>query len=275
MKQWKKMAGIAAAGALCCGVAVAQPPDGKRPGGPGGPGGRGPLVFEEADTNKDGSLSFDEMKAKRPGLEQERFDRWDKDKSGGLSAAEIPKRGPGGGGPDRRGPEGRGPDGPRPDGPGPEGRGPGGPGGPGERGPGDMMRRADVDKDGKVTLDEFKTAVLADAERRFKEMDRNSDGVLTPEDRPEGAGPDGPRGPGGPGGGDWEGMRKRIIENADADKDGKVTFEEMQVHKPGIPREAFDRMDGDKDGAITAEDPAPPAPPRRGPGRPDGPPPAE
>lgn len=301
MRQWKQWAGMAAAGALCCGVAIAQPPE-ARPGGPGG--GRGPeRMFSEADTNKDGSLSFEEAQARMKGMTQERFDRWDKDGSGTLSIAELPKRGPEGRGgdergprgpegrgPDGRGPEGRGPDERGPHGPGmhgPDGRGPGGPGGPEGRGPGEMLRRADTDKDGKVTLDEFKAAVLADAERRFHEFDRNNDGVLSPEDRPEGGpqsdmrGPGGKegRGPGrGPDGRNWEDARKGLIESADADGDGRVTYQELEASKPGIPRDAFDRMDGDHDGAITMDDPAPAGPPHRGPGgpgRPDGPPPAE
>lgn len=125
--------------------------------------------------------------------------------------------GPFPGGPDEKppfDPEKKGPKGPK-DGKGPKGKdGPfgGPPGGFGRFGPGNMfagniLRRADSNKDGKLTLKELTTA----AEKAFKEADRDRDGMLDEKElgmaigqlfMPGGFGPGGfPGGPGGfPGG---------------------------------------------------------------------------
>ncbi|MDA1085511.1 MAG: hypothetical protein O2901_00640 [Verrucomicrobia bacterium] len=50
---------------------------------------------------------------------------------------------------------------------------------------GEFIKHADADGDGEVTFEEFKTAHLAGLEERFKKMDRNGDGVISPEDRPK------------------------------------------------------------------------------------------
>jgi Ca2+-binding EF-hand superfamily protein len=190
---------------------------GFRPGGPGGPGGPGrpggfapgsflikPLM-EALDTDKDGKLSRAEVVAGARKL----FSAADKDEKGALSEAQLaagindllPRP------PNFRG----GPPGGNPPG-GPPGRGPGG-FGPGGFGPGafiagNIVKRADKDKDGKVTRAEL----VAAAEAMFTEADKDRDGKLdekelgaaigqlfpTPQGRPGGFGP--PGGPGGPGG---------------------------------------------------------------------------
>jgi spore coat protein CotH len=194
---------------------------GGRPGGRpgGGPGGFGmgnfmakPLL-EALDADKDGKVSKDELIA---GVKQF-FKDSDKDKKGHLDEQTLaaglnrvfprpPGFGPPGGGPG--GPPGGPPPGGGPGGP--PGGGPGGPprggfgGPPGGFGPGTFLagaviRRADADKDGKVTLDEL----VAAAEALFKEADKNKDGkldekelgeainLLTPP--PQGFGPPGGR----------------------------------------------------------------------------------
>jgi spore coat protein CotH/Ca2+-binding EF-hand superfamily protein len=165
----------------------------------GGPGGFGPPggfltrpVIEALDTNKDGKLTKDEVAA---GVKKF-FTDTDKDKKGTLSEEQLA--------------EGLNRIFPRPGG----FRG-GPPGGPGGFGPGNMvagaiLRRADTDKKGKVTLKDLQSA----AEKLFTESDKNKDGKLDEEEigpaiaqlfpgpggfgRPGGPGGFGP--PGGPGG---------------------------------------------------------------------------
>ncbi|HRZ17773.1 MAG TPA: hypothetical protein P5141_09450, partial [Candidatus Hydrogenedentes bacterium] len=46
------------------------------------------------------------------------------------------------------------------------------------------MKAADKDGDGKVSREEARTAFPKMTDERFKQMDRNADGALGPEDRP-------------------------------------------------------------------------------------------
>ena len=144
--------------------------------------------------------------------------------------------------------------GPPPGGPGGlPGGPPGGPGGPGgfsggPGGPGGFMRMVpvmtalDADGDGEISA-----AELVEATAHLKKLDVNNDGKLSPEElRPNfPAGPGGfggppggpggfPGGPGGfggpPGGGSANGeeLATRLME-FDADKDGKLSREELQA----------------------------------------------
>ncbi|HNR35015.1 MAG TPA: EF-hand domain-containing protein [Candidatus Hydrogenedentes bacterium] len=56
------------------------------------------------------------------------------------------------------------------------------------------------------------------------------------------------RGPGGPH------PMLDMLRKADADKDGKATFEEMKAARPEITKERFDMMDRNKDGVLSAAD---------------------
>lgn len=80
-------------------------------------------------------------------------------------------------------------------------------------------------------------------------------------------GPGGPMGPGAAGGDPRTRgrmmMLRRMLE-ADADSDGKVTFEEITKRAPRLPKAAFDRLDTNNDGVLSAED-RPAVAPRRAP----------
>lgn len=99
-------------------------------------------------------------------------------------------------------------------------------------GDGAALEKADANKDGVVTRSEF----VQNRNTRFDAMDRNGDGVVSESDfgrilkfRPE------------------AGARlERMIAEADANRDGKVTRAEMNA----APTPVFDLADTNKDGKV-------------------------
>lgn len=224
-----------------------------RPIGPRPDGRRGIIQrIASADADGDGKVSLDELRAVRPGMTPERFKAMDTDGDGYLTANDRPMgvRAPG---------DGAGPGG---------GMGPGGPMGLG--GPGlllQKLREADANADKKVTREELKAVVPDFPKDAFDRMDANDDGVLSADDWP--MGPGGRRGPGAYGGDPQTrgGMMLRRMLEADADGDGKVTFEEITKRAPRLPKVAFERLDTNNDGVLSAED-RPAVAPRRAPAAP-------
>ncbi|MDQ1255939.1 MAG: hypothetical protein QG656_533, partial [Candidatus Hydrogenedentes bacterium] len=98
----------------------------------------------------------------------------------------------------------------------------------------------------KVTMDELKTVMPDLTDERFKKMDHNGDGALTPDDRPEG-------GPGKPGAGN-PGMLRELFQKADANADKQLTFDEIVAVRPAFKKEVFDRMDHNHDGVVSKDD---------------------
>lgn len=123
--------------------------------------------------------------------------------------------------------------------------------------PEEVLRRADVNKDGKISFEEMKAARPELTQERFNAMDTNKDGSLGPEDRPAG---DRGRARGAREGED-ESRRQfmQMLMSTDADQDGKASYAEVTAAKPGFAKSDFDRVDRNKDGFITAAD-APKAP---------------
>ena len=103
---------------------------------------------------------------------------------------------------------------------------------------GKIIKAADADSNGEVTLEEFLAKLPNSNEHRFNVLDRNNDGVLTKEDIP------------------WEERAKvlRKLQHADTDGDGSVTFEEFQVEFPHGTQQQFDRLDRNTDGVISKDD---------------------
>ena len=236
-------------------VATAQPPGpdsreerGRERRGPGG----GPSIVERMmafDKDEDGQISKEEA----PERLQSMFSRADSNEDGFLSREEVTAEIGG-----RQGAETDARPGP------PEGRpgnrggfregmrpesGRGGFGGGAPRGPGGfgsplaVIAALDVDGNGEISAQEIDLAVVS-----LRKLDRNKDGKL---DRSEmgGAGPDG-RGPGfggvgmgGPGGGD---VSSFMLQRFDADKDGKLTGDEI----PERMRENLEGIDTNKDKSI-------------------------
>ncbi|MCI0465132.1 MAG: CotH kinase family protein [Gemmataceae bacterium] len=207
-------------------------------GGKGGPGGKvffiGPGGFlaqpllEALDSDKDGKISRAELIAGAKQL----FTDSDKDKSGSLNETSLAAR--------LNDIFPRPPGVPAP----PPGKGPGGPGGfgPGNFFAGSIIRRADSDKDEKVTLKELVTA----AEALFKEADKNKDGKLDQEELqagialvlppPPGFGPGGGFGPPGGFGGKGREPGKPGPRVAPADV---KTYPRAPLYEPTVLRTLF------------------------------------
>lgn len=183
-----------------------------------------------ADVNGDRQISQEEFAAAFPDAPADRFSKMDRNADGVLTPDD------------------------RPDGPPPQQRD--GKRSEGDRGPQDLrakLREADVNEDRQISLSEFAMAFPDASAERFTKMDRNSDGVLSPEDRPDDEAQRGPRGPEGRAG-NKGGYHKHLIEDADSNADGQVSYEEMSAAKPGFPQEAFDRLDKNSDGVLSADD---------------------
>jgi len=115
------------------------------------------------------------------------------------------------------------------------------------------MKLADTDGDGKVSKEEFQKRFTNLPEDRFAKLDKNSDGFLDEKDRA--LSPQAPRqSPRA-----WEDVVTNIAAQSDADKDGKVTFEEYSKGKENMPRAAFDALDTNKDGVLSKDDKGPAA----------------
>lgn len=236
MRMW--WLAVLAIAVLCAvpGVALAQPGD--TPPGPG----RGPHPMMEkmkkADTNQDGKVTYEELKAVAPGITEARFKEMDTNGDGALTVADRPPRG-------QRGPG--------------MGHGPGDGAGRFER-----LRAADKDGDKKVSRAEFKAEFVHAPAPVFDRMDSDGDGFLTAADAPKGKPEPAAKTKepsekqkaakaARPGAEDAKKYRERL-KTADKDSDGKITKEEFKAAFPNAPEERFSKMDRNGDGVLTKED---------------------
>ncbi|NIA13127.1 MAG: hypothetical protein GWP08_03525 [Nitrospiraceae bacterium] len=259
--------------ALCTlGTAWSDPGSGPREGKAG--------LFQKADTNGDGKVTLEELKALAPNMTAERFAHIDANGDGALTLEEVRAAGPrdrGGvpGAPGRRGiaerlrkADANGDDkvsleelqavAPKMtadnfkrldrDGDGFITKSDIPPGGHRGRPPmREIAKKADTDGNRQITFEELSAAVPEITRERFNEMDRNGDGVLSPADNPNRRGP-GQRPRAGRGG-----LREKLRQ-ADTNADGQVTYEEARAAKPDLPKEVFDRLDRNGDGVVSKED---------------------
>lgn len=131
---------------------------------------------------------------------------------------------------------------------------------PPSEGPG-FFERADLNKDGAITMDEVRTTRTA----MFDRVDKNKDGFVTEEEmraaRP--ARPDGMQGPPRPRHEPREGHD--LMSFADANQDGAVTraefdaalatrAQEKQTMMQQRSAEMFTRLDANKDGRVTRDE---------------------
>ena len=112
-----------------------------------------------------------------------------------------------------------------------------------------LLKEADADDNGEVTFDELKAVMPALTQELFNRLDKNDDGVITKDDLPET--PLDPRE-----------RLVRLLKEADADNNGEVTFDELKAKLPNLTQEQFDKLDRNGDGVITKDDaPTDPIPP--------------
>lgn len=179
-------------------------------------------AMKKADANGDGKLTFEELSAIRPKLTKERFALMDRNGDGVLDKSDREAAAP-----QKLSKEV-------------------------ERAPRAILAgllKADANGDKVVTYEEVTAAKPEFPRERFDRLDRNKDGVISEADLPATADVTPDRG-------DKEarGMGAKKLMQADADNDGKVTFEEALAAKPGLPREAFDRFDINRDGVLSPDD---------------------
>ena len=243
-------------------------------------------LIHRADSDKDGSVTYDEVKAVAPRVPEALFKRWDEDKDGRLEKGEGPGARKDGDGfqsifkradtdGDKKvtreelaslGLNGKGELFSRLDKNNdgvltlneftPESSGM-------NRG---VIRRADANQDRQVTREELAQVAPRLAKEQFDKMDKNHDGVLTREDarqmRPEsglGVPDDGQMFRRNRGGADALGTSSRAVGDlldADANGDGQVDLDELQQAKPGFPKKTFDRLDRNGDGMLSDADKA-------------------
>lgn len=179
-------------------------------------------AMKKADTNGDGKLTFEELAAVRPKLTKERFALMDRNGDGVLDKADR------------------------------EAATPQNPSKEAARTPRvilESLLKADANDDKVVSYDELTAARPEFPRERFDKLDRNKDGVISEADLPA-ATAMAPKSNDG----QARGMGAKKLMQADADKDGKVTFDEALAAKPGLPRATFDRFDTNQDGVLSQAD---------------------
>lgn len=179
----------------------------------GGPQADMKARLRAADADKDGKVTKEEFRTAFPKATEEKFTALDKNKDGVLTMADAPSA-------------------PAPG----KGRA--------DRGPAfdaAMVKKADADQDGKVTLEEVQKIRPNLPEEAFKRMDVDGDGVLTEKDaalhRERAA----------------KEMREKMSK-ADTDGDKKVSFNEAQAAFPGMNEAQFKKRDSNGDGFLSEED---------------------
>lgn len=120
-----------------------------------------------------------------------------------------------------------------------------------------LVSRADKDEDGKTTFQELLAVMPSLALEYFKHLDTDGDGVITADDRQWGPGKKSLRPKR-----DEENRRpakdpaKEFAKIAgwDADKDGRITFEEVVAAVSGFSKDAFEKLDTNGDAHLSKED---------------------
>lgn len=104
------------------------------------------------------------------------------------------------------------------------------------RGSGDILEKADADRDGFITREEYAAARAA----QFDRMDRNKDGSVTRADfgRLARFKPDAVE------------RLMSVLSAADSDRDGRITRAELQ----SAPMPVFERGDSDGDGRLARDE---------------------
>ena len=186
-------------------------------------------LFDRLDSNKDGSVTKEEVPEERQRLFTRLVRSADKNGDGKLTSEEFNA----GLQEDARD---------RPDAPGrPRPGAPDRPGGA-TLGPASLMRVLDADGDGAISKSE-----IDEAPKALKKLDRNGDGQLTREELgPRGGGQQPPAGRAG----QAAGALMERLRNLDKNNDGKWSKDEL----PERFQEQFDTLDANKDGSLDREE---------------------
>ncbi|MCP4643238.1 MAG: hypothetical protein GY851_22515 [bacterium] len=111
-----------------------------------------------------------------------------------------------------------------------------------------QVKQADANGDGTVTFEEASAAFPGVSQAQFDSHDKNGDGVVSMADAGQAAKApkaDAPRG---------GGELAQRVKQADADGDGKVTFEEASAAFPGVTQAQFGAYDKNGDGIVSMAD---------------------
>jgi Ca2+-binding EF-hand superfamily protein len=191
------------------------------PAGKAAPGGAAAEMLRKADADKNKEVTREEFKAAFPNAPEGRFDALDRNKDGVLDQKDMPaaKASPGAGQAT------------------------------------ELIKtitKADTNGDGKVTFEELQAVRPGITKEAYNKLDKNGDGVLSKEDRPEpGSGPaqaaPGQKKP------NKQDFQKKLKE-ADQNGDGKLSFEEAKTAFPNLTKEKFDKRDTNGDGFLSKED---------------------
>ena len=173
-------------------------------------------LFDRADSNKDGRLTFDEVSAVAPKFTKDRFDKLDQNADGSVTKEEFAAM--------RQK----------------------------SQGAGSRLMAADANNDGKLTLEEITTKAPKYPAQRFTQLDANKDGFLTSDELPKPAAPAAAAPSTPPPSTPADGANK--FKQADADKNGEVSFAEAQSAIPGFTQDQFNRLDKNRDGVITPDE---------------------
>jgi Ca2+-binding EF-hand superfamily protein len=163
-------------------------------------------LLRMADENDNGEVTFDELAALVPDLTQEQFDHLDRNADGVISKADLPSF---------------------PDDP--------------QKWLIQLLRQADANGDSKVTFDEMKALLPLVTQEQFDKLDRNGDGVISVEDKPEV-----PIDP--------QELLIALLHKADVNGNNEVTFDELKAVYTALTQEQFNHLDRNGDGVISKAD---------------------
>lgn len=179
------------------------------------------------DTDGDGKVSFDEMKAGFPGVTEEKFKARDKNGDGFLTDDERTITAPKPKSSATPASKSNAPE------------------------PGQLFKKADKDGNGQVTWEEVHAIAPRLPQARFTAWDKNGDGTITKDELPA-------RKPSAESAKTAaktnQPSMEQMARKADKDKSGSVSLEELHAVYPKFPQDRFEEMDKNKDGVLSPAD---------------------
>jgi hypothetical protein len=112
--------------------------------------------------------------------------------------------------------------------------------------------RIKLDTNGDGAIDRAEAAARPRLAQKFDELDKNKDGRLTADERPQRDGRWGGKGHGGHAGMRGHGGHGAMLGKLDSDKDGRISRTEAAANEKFVAR--FDAMDLNKDGFVDRAD---------------------